>query len=108
MPRSQKTIEVADLVTKYYKTNDDSLVEGITDHDLDNAITEYRPYKIGNDLITRDYLDRLKSERNETKNESKFWVNLIKSNVVKYIFIGLFVFLSWFFDWFTWIYNLFS
>ncbi len=107
MPRSQRTIEVVNLVTKYCKTNVGSLVEGITDYELDNAITEYKPYKIGNDLITRDYLERLKSERNETKNESKVWGNLVKSNVVKYIFIGLFVFLSWLLDWFSWLYNLF-
>lgn len=108
MPRSQRTIEISSLVSKYYKTKDYSLVEYISDDDLENAITEYKPYKIGNDLITRDYLDRLKSERNETKDESKVWGNLIKSNVVKYIFIGSFIFISWLLDWFTWLYNLFS
>ncbi len=108
MPRSQRTIEIARLVTRYYKTKDSALVEGISDDDLENAITEYKPYEIGNDLATRSLLDRLKDERKETKSESKFWGDLVKSNIVKYIFIGLFLFLSWLFDWFVWLYNLFS
>jgi hypothetical protein len=108
MPRSQRTAEIASLVTRYYKTNDRSLVKDISDSDLDNAITEYKPYNIGNDLKTRDYLDRLKRERQDSKDASKLWDDLIKSNIVKYIFIGLFALLAWLLDWFTWLFNLFS
>lgn len=108
MSRSKRTNEISGLVNKYYKTKDSDLIRDIQDDELDTAITEYKPYKIGNDLITRDNLDKLKSERKEVKNKSKYWSDLVKSNVVKYIFIGLFLFLSWLLDWFTWLYNLFT
>lgn len=107
MPPSQRSQEVMILVRDYYKTKDSSLVKDISDHDLDDAIIDYEPYQKGhNDLKVTARLNRLKAERKEKKDESKFWANLVKSNIVKYIFIGLVTFFGWFFGWFQWLFDL--